>query len=45
MKMLLKTLILSGVAVLSVSSAAVARDYPVSPQQARAERSWEYWNK
>ena len=45
MKMLLKSLILSGVAVLSVSSAAVARDYPVSPQQARAERSWEYWNK
>jgi hypothetical protein len=45
MKTLLKTLILSGVVAVSVSSAAVARDYPVSPQQQRAERSWEYWNK
>ncbi len=45
MKILLKTLILSGVTALSVSSAAVARDYPVSPKQALAERNWEYWNK
>jgi hypothetical protein len=45
MKTLLKTLILSGVVAVSVSSAAVARYYPVSPQQQRAERSWEYWNK
>jgi hypothetical protein len=45
MKTLLKSLMLSGVVALSVSSAAVARDYPVSPQQERAERSFEYWNK
>lgn len=45
MKMLLKTLILTGVAVLSVSSAAVARDYPLSTEQERNQRSWEYYNK
>lgn len=45
MKTLLKSLMLSGVVALSVSSAAVARDYPISPKQERAERSWEYWNK
>lgn len=45
MKTLLKSLILSGVVAITASSAAVARDYPVSPQQARAERSGEYWNK
>jgi hypothetical protein len=45
MKTLLKSLMLSGVIALSVSSAAVAGDYPASPQQQRAERNWEYWNK
>jgi len=45
MRNLLKTVILAGVVASAATSAAVARDYPVSPQQARAERNWEYWNK
>jgi hypothetical protein len=45
MRNLLKTLIIAGVVASAATSAAVARDYPVSPQQQRAERSFEYWNK
>ena len=42
---LLKTVVLAGVATVTIASAAFAGEYPVSPQQARAERSFEYWNK
>lgn len=45
MKTLAKTLMLSGFVALTVSSAAVAGDYPLSQKEKRAVSNMEYWSK